>query len=504
MLNNKFSWIPFVVPFVVFCFSIIGIMNSGDGSNYAQTKSLAEDGTFYIDNYQDYTYNTDYSISPTTKRIVPDREFGLSLLGVPFYKLGKSLGFLSQLPYLGQHENIYPESIIQMWTYMSVPFFVSFCLSLSLQFLLSRHHSFWSVSATIFSICFGSLMWKYSTSFIRQPVTAISLFTAVIFFVEYLSSGRKNNNLIFFVGIFLGIAAITDYFTWSSALLSFIFLLFSDQKKSWFKFLLGFVPFLLSAIIYNQIIFGKPITSPHSYEGKPEYSYMLSFQNNFKTNPLYGPWLNLFSYGPIPKEALSWVFAHPQIADTIGANWATVWSYKGIIIQSPILIFAILGWFGVAKDSHNKNKKTIFLFFLALFLLNYLPMSLFTQFWSPNIFDSRHFLNVVPFTLFGLVYFLKHKHNVFVNGLVILSLVVSVYFAFGSTISNFGPSLSTEHRFDIASFFDGGISLTNLTNGLLNSFPNVYNWYLILPFSFLGYFLIAKPLTDLIIFFTKK
>jgi len=465
-------------------------MNSGDQVNYALTKAIVEEKTIFLDDYRVFTYNTDYALSPAGK-ILADREPGISLMAIPFYYLGKLMLPVTNLPYGGYHPSINRESSLQMWSYSSIIFFVAYCFVLLFYFLLRLGISKkWGLLTIIF-IAFGTLMWKYSSSFSRHPVVAMCLTLSIVLILLFFKKGSRNDFFILLSGLFFGLASFTDYIAWISAFLVWIGLTLKEKRiKSSLFFLTGFLPFLFFAFIYNYFAFGKIITSPHNYEGY--FTYMREFKNNFKTPFIWGFWLNLFSFKPIPAQAISWVLKHPSIARQIGAKWATVWIYKGIFIQSPILFAGVWGWFKFYQKKNKVMKWAVC--FLSLVILSFLiPTSLSTQFWSPNIYDSRHLVAIVPIILLGIIGFDRQKKSTpYRNILLTIAFLVSFFSAFKSAISGFGPNLSGEHRYSFKIFFDL-ISQHRIHEAFNNLFPNMVNFHLLLLWGIIFYFSFVWP-----------
>ena len=122
-------------------------------------------------------------------------------------------------------------------------------------------------------------------------------------------------------------------------------------------------------------------------------------------------------------------------------------------------------------------------------------MSLFTQFWSPNRYDSRLLLPIVPALLVGLAYF---PHQMYKSKLwkllYFLSASVSLFFGFESSITNFAPNVSGEHRYSINSLFRDIFVQRRLDTALLQSFPNLVNLPLLFLMAAVLYATLARPI----------
>jgi hypothetical protein len=491
----------FLTVFFIYSLSLVGGMNSLDQVNYALTKAIVEEHTIFLDVFEQppsdqypygfnpYTFNIDYAISQHG-RTVADREPGISIIGLPFYILGRALAPITNMPYNGVGRPVTEESKLQIWTYLSEVFVIGLGFAL-LFYCLSRlgiqtHDGL----LTVFTIAFGSLVWKYSTSFSRHPVVAICLLLAVSMLLLYCQATPERNLYVTLAGIFMGIAAVTDYVTWiTSASVAAMIIVFARSIKPVVLFLAGLLPFLFSACLYNYTVFGELITSPHSHEG--HFSYMTVFENNFRTPIHWGLWLNLFSFGPIPAQAIQWLLDHEGISHTVGAEWAMKWHYKGIFVQSPVLFFAFIGWYRQLR----RNGGSIFsvLAPLLMFLSIFIPMSMNTLFWGTNTYDGRYLVGAAPLLFLGLAYGGSTIKNPVGAILFRITLYISVFFAFESMVTNFGPNLSGEHRYSLAKLFTPLLTRDSLIEGAIEAFPNMYNAHLMLVTAAGLCFLVVIP-----------
>jgi hypothetical protein len=498
-VDRVYLWI-FLAIFMAYGMALVGGMNSADTANYGLTKALAERRTIYLDvfdigafdehtyRFNPYTYNTDYAISPGG-RVLADREPGLSFIGLPFYIVGKTLQPFTNLPYGGVNRPISDESKLQIWTYLSVVFIVASGLVMVFYFSSVLAQSRAIALCTTIAIGFGSLCWKYSTSFSRHPVVAMLLVLAIVLLLLHYRRQEPGYRYMWLAGLLMGLAATMDYLTWLTAFVVFVTIavtLRTIKAPAWF--LIGFVPLLLSAFVYNYLAFGQILTSPHAHEGY--FLYMRDLENNFKTPLHWGIWLNLFSFGPIPPDAIGWALENETVRDQIGADWAMIWTYKGIIIQSPILIFAIRGWIRCYRRYSRQDRPLVVLVGLVVACM-FLPMSAFTQFWSPNTYDGRHLVAMTPLILFGLTFL--DADTVRRPAFAVL-LGISIFFGFESMATNFAPNLSGEHRYSMAQLFMPLLTLEGLIYGVTQVLPSLYNAHLLLGAGIILYFLTVEPL----------
>ncbi|MBI2021344.1 hypothetical protein HYS93_00480 [Candidatus Daviesbacteria bacterium] len=495
-MKRRFSWefLIFILVFIIYSLSNIGGLNSGDQENYALTKALVEKQTVFIDDFKQFTFDRDYAVTPSG-HLATNRAPGLSLLATPFYLIGKLLENYSFLPYLGLNRGINQESILQTWTYTSAIFFVA--SSLSLLFLLLKKLSTpnWLSIITVFSLAFATLNWKYSVSFYRHPLIGMSLCLANLLILFFYSYKTKRNFFLALAAVFLGISLIGDYLSLIPISLISILLVTLERKVSTLKFyFLALIPFLVIAMFYNSVTFGKPLVDPHQYSGY--FRFETKIEDNFKTPLLWGVYLNLFSFGRIPPQAINWALNNKEVYNKYKTYEATIVPFKGIFVQTPILFFAVWGWFVFFQSQKKRGlKKTYILFPLLTFLSLFIIFSTYTLFWAPTMYDTRHLLVLVPILLLGLIFLKDSLNNRYIRLLFILALVISVYFAFESQISNFSPNYTGRYRYDISQLIEH-ISQGKISFALLNIFPNIFNLPMLLLVGSFLYLALVRPLIN--------
>ena len=478
--------ILYLALFMVIGSSLVGIMNSGDGTQYALTKSLADGHTIYIDKYQSYTFSTDFAIG-RDKHTLSDREPGPSFLAVPFYYMGKALDPIMRLPYDGHNDKVIAESKIQVVTYLSLVFIVSFGLVYAFDLLQKLGASSTASFLTCLLIGLGTLVWRYSSSFGRAPAVGVLLLLAVLQALSFRK--RQRNSDLALVGVFCGVALLHDYIAAIPILLLMASILLLERPKlgGWAHLAAGFAPFVLVALVYNHAAFGELITSPHQHEG--HFTFHGQLRDDFRTPLHLGLYLNLLSFGPIPRDAIQWVIDHKEIADQQGALWAMKTTYKGILVQSPFLVFALVGWV------LSRRRLGAGLVYPAAIVIPWLIlMSAYTLFWGPNTYDGRYILPLVPTLGAGLVFLIDNwirQGKSWISPAATWSLAVaaliSVYFAWESSVTNFSANLSGEHRWSPAELFTPIVTADTLRNAFRQSFPNVYNIHVLLGIALLLY-----------------
>ena len=196
MLKNNFVLIAsaiFFFSFFVSFLTIVGGMNSGDGTNYSLTKAIIENHTISLNYQKEYTLYTDYSINDNGDWI-SDREPGVSLLALPYYIIGKALAEDTNLPYQGTsyyQENLNEESKIQIWTYSSLSIYIALLLSISFILLTKLKVKHSVILVILVNVFFGSLLLKYSASFSRNAVLAVNNLVGLLSLVVFDKTKKK-------------------------------------------------------------------------------------------------------------------------------------------------------------------------------------------------------------------------------------------------------------------------------------------------------------------------
>lgn len=488
--------ILFLIFFVFFGITLVGGMNSGDQVYYALTRALVEEKTIYLNGYERYTFSTDYAISPLNGKILADREPGVSIISIPFYVLGKYLMPYFYLPYGGSNLAVTEESKLQMLTYLSPIFISAVCLLIS--YILLKHKLNINLNKALMTVLlagFGTLLWKDAASFSRHTIVASAFLVIGVSLLSYFKSDEKvvKNKLMFLIGTMFGLASLTDYFSLLTAALALISLfLITKNSNGLLKAIVGMMPFLVIILVYNQLAFGRLLTSPHLYQG-----YFTLYKRNiidqFRTPLQWGLYLNLFSYGPIPASAIKWALNDPEVNYQLGVKWATIWPFKGIFVQTPILFISVFAWLKLWRIQPGMRKALVILSIIVLSVL--LPISVSTQFWSPNRYDTRHLLPIVPFLLLGIPFISKqYFKNWFYKIVIVLLSFISVLFGFQSSITNFAPNLTGEHRFSWRQLIFLLLTKRDYQTALLQSFPNIVNVIQLTILGVILYFTFVRPL----------
>ncbi len=496
---------PHFIPWFLFIFfttlyfsSTVGGMNSLDGSQYALTQALVEQRTIKINSFMKWTYNTDYSVF--NGQYYSDRDPGLSFAATPFYLLAKIISSIANKPYGGYNINIDFDSTLQAFTYLITVLSGAATVVLIYLICIAFKRSSLTSLVTAILVGTGTLLWRYSPSFYRDPLYTFFFFLSwYLLIITYLSFPRKTlpyyRLLTSLAGLFFGLSIFTDYSKIYTISFFYLYLLFlkNIKKEAIIYFTVGlFFPFSL-IFIYNYTAFKSLFTNPHLYQ-----NYLLIYKSNniFQTPLLPSVIANLFNNTFISPDLLKFHWDNPEISYQMGSKWVTFWKYKGIFVQTPILFLSIIGWISLLK-SYFKESFCLLLTAISILLIS----SKMTVFWGGNTYDTRYFLTTSIIFMLGLPFFLKNirKTKLFIiKGykliLSILLILISIYNGWHSNLTNFAPHISGEHRFSFSQlqhpFYSYGNFWYNIKLLFINTFPNIYNIHILFLFYFLPVLLI--------------
>jgi hypothetical protein len=472
--DSMTSLILFFVFTTIFSATSVGTMNSVDAPQYALTRALSDKYQTNIDDYSQYIY-PDYATFDG--KIYSEREPGLSFLAIPNYLYAKIVQSFAYFPYNDiNHPGITPDSTVEAITYGLTSGYAA--LSVVLIFLICRtlNYSFRASMIGAISLGLGSLLWKYSSSFVRQPLA-----TTIMLFLHYMLLRYKFSRKWYAVfGFFVGFLFITDHFSILFILSLCIIAFVQIQEWSKTKIVVSLIGLMIPIsifLLYNTVSFNNPFTSPRQFSNLP---ILRNPKNIFIANLAWTIPLNLFSNFQIPPEALSYFGQKENDYNAKTTNfWATRHIYKGIFIQSPYLILGIFGLFILRKKSLTAR-------IIATTIAYLLPVSAMYFFYNPTAYDTRYVLPVVGLLTIGVAPAIDYLTNIRHNYLrFVIYFIISVLFLLSifqntiSAITHFAPHVTGEVRFSFDLLYTPAYQAPNIYRNIYilfqNLFPNIYN-----------------------------
>lgn len=489
-------WFLFIFFTTIYFSTTVGTMNSVDAPQYALTRALVENKTTRIDEFADWSY-PDYVVKGGHKYSA--REPGQSFIAVPFYIIAQNIKSWARKHYDGNFEGIKNESSVEAITYGSFSIFAALAVIVLYKICLHLTHSKKASLFTAIIFGLGSLLWKYSAGFVRQPLLSLLYLTFVYLMIQ------KDNKKTFrwiLVGIFTGVMATVDNLSFIPFLIVGLFslLLTSSSFKEKAKITLIYSTSVFIALspllVYNKITFGDYLKDGRQYHISSIKDTFIA--DSFKTLPIL-----LFSSKPIPTPVFEYF---PKLSQKIRNDfedgvWATRIKFLGIFSLSPILFFGLIGYLFLFK-----RNPFMFLLILVVFISYLIPVSKLPYFYNPTSYDTRYLLPVtallfIPLSLW-FDYIFKKKR--FFEKVVFwvptaIFVLISLYEGWYALITHFAPHVSGEHRFSFSQlaypFFAYGNFRNNAWLLFINTFPNIYNihiLFLFYIFPFLGIYFLHK------------
>ena len=351
---NRNDWLIAILLFVasssLYFATTSGITSSNDGSHYALVRTMAENRSFALKQFDDYAEGNDVAITEDG-RLFSDRPPGTALLGTLFYSAGNWLpGSPAALP--SRHDAGNPRMVLLMM----LPVWAG-AGTVVLLYAVMRELALSRAAALTASLMFalGTIHWKYSSVLFSH---ALSSFLVILSLFLTIRVGRRRdvhwgNSLL--LGIILGYSVLVEY---SNALLVLIvmgYLLWQQRPFSFGKLITLFGPLIAGGLFsaaflafYNNVNFGSPFRL--SYAFAINYPWAGSFSTTFDY-PLAAGLRALLYWGS-------------------GDGWCNGTCYnQGIFLLSPLFLLAIPGWLPYWRKARMECILTtaVFLVYLLLF-----------------------------------------------------------------------------------------------------------------------------------------
>ncbi len=356
-MPNKWQRSDWVISFVLFfALSTLfyattsGITSSNDGSHYALARTLIENKTFTLNQFDDYAEGNDIAITPDG-RLFSDRPPGTALLTTLFYKMGDLLPTPpTLLP--SRHDADNPN----LATVLLLPVLAGAATAVLL-YAFSRFVGITQPGAltAVLFFALGTVQWKYSSVLFSHALSGF-LVAASLYLVVRM--GEKQGGTwwqALLLGLLLGFSVLVEYSNGLLVLIVMVYLLWVLRPFTLHHTVtiigLAIAGGLISAAFlafYNQVNFGSPFTL--SYAFAVNYPWAGNFGTTF-SYPLLAGLRALLYFGE-------------------GGGWCDPTCYnQGLLLLSPILIIAIPGTYFYCKQAKKVCLLTtaVFLIYLLLF-----------------------------------------------------------------------------------------------------------------------------------------
>jgi len=302
-----------------------GITCSNDGSHYALTRAIAEEGRFTIATFDDYAEGND--VAQRDGRLYSDRPPGTALVASAFYKLG---GLLPEplVRLSSRHDAENPRLLYVMLLPVLAG---AAALALVYGMLRFLNVSVFGALTSAVALGLGTVHWKYSSVLFSHALSGFLVVLMIHLAGRLVRKSQGARPLYVILGLLAGYAVLVEY---SNALLVVAVPLYlwaaapreTPRAKATQIALFclgGLVPAAFLAF-YNTINFGSPFSL--------SYDYAVNY-------PWAGNLAETFNF-PVGRGLLAILFWGE------GGGWCNPTCYnQGVLLLSPILL---LSFFGVA------------------------------------------------------------------------------------------------------------------------------------------------------------
>jgi hypothetical protein len=351
---------------------------------------------------------------------------GISLLGYPFYELGKQFNFS------------------QIVTYSSIAIYG--ILSVLMLYFIARHvFSFprWAAVLVGLLFAFGTTSWSYAITIYQHLPTTFFLLLGFYAAWAYKQKSKYSFLWASIVWLSYGVGFLIDFPSVFLALPNIIYMCLSSisishqKEKTFFTlkplFIVASVFFIVLALIhgyYNYKSFGdwkKFGQSISRYEGKEKFELKLQ-QRALEATLSAQLQPHVGSGNPLA------IFKEQKIIS--GLYTLTFANDKGIFFYSPVLILAIIGiWL-------NRKKMTLeYSVFLSIVLINFFLYASFDDPWGGWAYGPRYVIpSMSVLSLFTVLFMLRFRFA-WIGRLIffILFLISSAIALLGVITTNIVP-----------------------------------------------------------------
>lgn len=403
------EWVTLILLFVglsSFYFATVsGITSSNDGSHYALARTMAENHTFALKQFDDYAEGNDVAIRDGV--LYSDRPPGTAVLATLFYTLGRLLPDpLAPLP--SRHDADNPRLLYVLL----LPVWAGAGTAVLLYLFLRGQGVTRAAAVTaVLMFSLGTAQWKYSTVLFSHALSGFLVMLAVFLAVRAAPSSRWGRYLL--LGFVLGFAVLVEYSNGLLVVIVGLFLVTGIRPFTPRRILTVMGPFVAGGLVpaaflayYNNANFGGPFTLSYAYA--VNYPWASSFFSTFSW-PLLPGLRALLIWG----EGGGW-------CDSVCVN-------QGLFLLSPVMLLALPGLWPYFRRAQVRRQfwltNAVFVVYLLLFAKHFTSHG-FTG-------DGRYLVPFLSFLAIPLAYTLDwslaqfHKPG---RQLVLTGLIFGLFF----------------------------------------------------------------------------
>lgn len=349
------DWLISVLLFVglssLYFATTSGITSSNGGSHYALTRTLVQNHTFALMEFDDYAEGNDIAIRDDV--LYSDRPPGTALMATLFYQIGSPLAVLLAplaAPLPSRHDADNPHLLYVML----LPVWAGAGTAVLLYLLLRRLGIEGPAALTaVLMFALGTIHWKYSSVLFSHALSSFLVLLAL--FLALSCQPATKPSVYFGLGFVLGYAVLVEYSNALLVVLVGLYLLGQVRPFTLHQFSRSLLPLVLGGLLpalflgyYNNLNFGSPFTLSYAYA--INYPWASQFRTTFNF-PILAGLRSLIFFGTGDGQC-----------DPVCYN-------QGFLLISPILAVALSGFFLYARHSWRAFLLTtaVFLTYLLLF-----------------------------------------------------------------------------------------------------------------------------------------
>ncbi len=445
---QKRNWTDWLIAFLLFFLlssvyyaTASGITSSNDGSHYALVRTIVENRSFALEQFDDYAEGNDIAISEDG-RLFSDRPPGTALAGTLFYLAGGAFPEPPQkLP--SRHDDQNPRLAYALL----LPALAGAGSAVVLYVLLRMLGISQGASATaVLMFGLGTVQWKYSSVLFSHALSSFLVILTVYLVMRIVRLGRGSVLTYGLLGLLLGFSVLTEY---SNALLIVIligYLLLNSRPIETRNLLTSFGVLLLGGLFsalflafYNTTNFGDPLRLSYSYA--INYPWAASFTTTFNF-PLAAGLKGLLLGGT-------------------GDGWCDgPCPNRGLFALSPILMFALPGWYLFYRKARRECLLTAVLF--LVYLLLFARHRTYHGFTA----DGRYLTPFLSLLAVPLAYTMQWIYSLRARPLLRLALLGAAFGLFLLSMGNIFVHIGGSYNYDLDQGLLEGM-LSQPGNGIL-------------------------------------
>jgi hypothetical protein len=401
------GWIVGLIIFTLYFMSAVGIYNTMDAPQLYTGEALIQYQDVDLSHFSNFPHMyTSPDVYFSNNQILGVRGYLQSGLYIPLHFLARVIS-----PYI--NTDLFPTEIRKAKNFnfeLTLTGLICVVPVLGLLFLrgalIEMSGRKYLISVMIELLAFGSYMWKYSASYVRQNVEILFL-GIIIYCLVKIIKGNKWWFYVLFVTWSLSFGIDVFLFLGFTIFLfvSGLYLIFVKKLKisNWYGYLLIPIIILIGQLWLNRYWYNSWLSSQTTKQptvleimGKDASGVWLST-----------PWWPtiptvLFNAGKISEECFRNLKGLPkEMSIFVGAEFAKNYNFFGIFTISPWLFLALAG-------IRLKNKfRSLSVFLLIVFLVGLFGNTKVLNFWGGNQYDVRYIYPLIillfPFVIEGVI-----------------------------------------------------------------------------------------------------